>query len=207
MEDEIRSTTKTYDKISQLYANEFDKPSDHIDDFLKLIPIGGGILDAGCGPGVDSDYMQSKGYEVVGVDVSDKMIDLARKKNSKGHFEKADIRELSFKPETFNGILASFSVIHIPKKDLSKTLCDFYKILKYSGIIYLGIQEGKSQEIIIDEPLKLDEKIFLNIISAEELRQSLKDAGFEILNEFNRSPKSEEELNFNKFIVIGRKIS
>lgn len=205
MEDKVRLTTKTYDEISQLYANEFNKPSDHINDFLRLISNGGSILDAGCGPGTDSDYIQTKGYSVFGVDVSDKMVDLAQKKNPKVHFEKADIRELNFKIETFDGILASFSIIHIPKQDLLPTFLGFNKILKNGGVIYVSIQEGKSEEIIVDEPLKPDEKIFLNIISAEDLRKLLKDTGFEILNEFTRPPKNKEEFNFNEFIVIARK--
>ncbi len=205
MEDKVKLTTKTYDEISQLYADEFNNPSERIDEFLKLIKISGTILDAGCGPGTDSDYMQTKGYGVIGVDMSDKMISLAQKKNSKVHFEKADIRRLNFKPETFDGILASFSIIHIPRKDTQETIENLYKILKHGGIVYFGIQEGKSQEIIIDEPLKPDEKIFLNIISAGELKKLLNDTGFEIINEFSRPPKSKEEFDFNKFIVIAKK--
>ncbi len=160
MEDKVKLTTKTYDEISQLYADEFNNPSDKIDDFLKLVKAGGYVLDAGCGPGIDSDYIQSKGYDVVGVDISDKMINLAQKRNPKVHFEKTDIRRLNFKPETFDGIFASFSIIHIPKKDTRETIENLYKLLKHGGIVYFGIQEGKSQEIIINEPLKPDEKYF-----------------------------------------------
>lgn len=205
MKNTVKLTTETYNKISQLYASKFDKPSDHIEYFLKLIKIGGNILDAGCGAGVDSCYMQSKGYLVNGIDMSINMIELAKKKNPKVHFEKADMRELNFGTETFDGILSSFSIIHIPKQDLLSTLNNFNRILKREGVIYLGIQEGDSKEIVIDEPLKLDEKIFLNIMSVQELKNLLEAAGFEILKEFNRLPKNKEELSFNKLVVIGRK--
>jgi len=205
MRDKTRLTTKVYDEISVAYANKFNEPSDNIDDFLKLIRNGGKILDVGCGPGVDVAYMTSKGFDVIGIDLSEKMLDIAKKKNPNTNFEKADIRKLNFKLNTFDGILASFSLIHIPKKDVNKTVDSFYKLLKPNGIIYIGIQEGKTQELSITEPLKPDEKIFLNIISANEIKETLDKIGFIVLSEFSRPSESKEEFDFNKFVVIARK--
>jgi len=102
--------------------------------------------------GIDSAYMLSKGFAVTGVDISEGMIDLAAKKNSKAHFEKADIRKLKFKPETFAGIIASYSIIHLPKNDVQKTVMGFYEMLKRGGVIYFSVQEGKSREVITQTP-------------------------------------------------------
>lgn len=156
MKNQSKQTSEVYDEISASYATKFNEPSDNIDDFLKLIRKGGKILDAGCGPGVDVAYIASKGFDVIGIDLSGKMLEIAKKKNPRIYFKKADIRKLNFKPNTFDGIIASFSLIHIPKKDVNKTVDNFHKLLKPWGIIYIGIQEGKSQEIFLTEPLKPD---------------------------------------------------
>ncbi len=205
MKYQSKQITKVYDEISTPYATKFNEPSDNIDDFLKLIGKGGKILDAGCGPGVDVAYVASKGFDIIGIDFSEKMLEIAKRGNPKIYFRKADIRKLNFKPNTFDGIIASFSIIHIPKKNINKTVDNFYKLLKPNGVIYIGIQEGKSQEIFLTEPLKPDEKIFLNIISAREIKEILTKAGFIILDEFSRPAESKEEFDFNKFVIIAKK--
>lgn len=205
MKNQSKQTTEVYDEISTSYATKFNEPSDNIDDFLKLIGKGGKILDAGCGPGVDVVYIASKGFDVIGIDLSEKILEIAKRKNPRIYFQKADIRKLNFKPNTFDGIIASFSLIHIPKKDVNKTVDNFYKLLKPRGVIYIGIQEGQSREIFLAEPLKPDEKIFLNIISAKEIKEILTKAGFIVLDEFSRPAENKEEFDFNKFFVIAKK--
>lgn len=205
MKNQSQQTTEVYDEISTSYATKFNEPSDNIDDLLKLIRKGGKILDAGCGPGVDVTYIASRGFDVIGIDLSEKMLEIAKRKNPRIYFQKADMRKLNFKPNTFDGIIASFSLIHISKKDVNKTVDNFYKLLKPRGVIYIGIQEGKSQEIFLAEPLKPDEKIFLNIISAKEIKEILTKAGFIVLDEFSRPAENKEEFNFNKFVVMAKK--
>lgn len=206
LRDESDSAAEIYDKISGAYASRFSAPSDHIDDFLRKVRKGGRILDVGCGPGTDATYMSSKGFDATGIDLSEKMIDLAKRKAPKAHFEKADMRRLDFEPGTFDGILVSFSLIHVPKRYIPKVIRDFYKLLKPDGIICLGIQEGKSEEKLVAEPLKPDEKVFINVMSADEIRELLRETGFTVLDEFSRPPENKAELNFNKFVVIAKKI-
>ncbi len=205
MKNQPKLTTEIYDEISTAYVAKFNKPSENIDDFLKLIREGGKILDAGCGPGTDASYVASKGFNVIGIDLSEKMLEIAKRKSPGICFQKADIRRLNFKPNIFDGIIASFSLIHIFKKDINKTINNFYKLLKPGGVVYIGIQEGKSQEIFLVEPLKSDERIFLNIISVKEIKEILIRARFLVLAEFLRPAENKEEFDFKKFIVIARK--
>ncbi len=167
MTDNSKQAAETYDLISSEYAETFNQPSEHIDDFLTAVPEGGKVLDAGCGPGVDSAYMSAKGFEVVGVDLSSQMIELARKKSPNTKFLQSDLREIDFESENFDGVLASYSLIHIPKKDMPKTVGNFFKLLKPGGVICIGIQEGKSDEVFLPEPLKPNEKMFLNVMSSQ----------------------------------------
>lgn len=206
MTDQSKHVAHVYDEISGAYVGRFNEPSDHIDDFLNLLPQGGRILDAGCGPGIDSAYMASRNFEVVSVDISQKMLEEAHQRNPRGTFENVDIRQMHFGPESYNGILSSFSLIHIPKQDVPGVLKNFSNILKSSGLISIAIQEGPSQEIFIPEPFKPDEKLFVNVMSTVELRGLLHKYGFTTVHEFTRPAQKEEfELDFNKFVLIARK--
>ncbi len=203
--DESKQASLVYDKIAEPYAKEFTIPSEHINAFLDLLPKNASVLDAGCGFGVDAEYMQSKGCKVIGIDLSKKMIQLAKQNFPQIIFRQQDIRKLHFEPHSFEGILASYSFIHIPKKDVPLLLQTFHKILKENGILYLGLQSGQSKEIFINEPFKPDEKLFLNIISFDEIKKLLLHTGFYIIKKYERKSKSEVELDFTKVCIIAKK--
>lgn len=205
MMDKSKQASSVYDKIAEPYAKEFSKSSEYIDEFLTLLPKNAKILDVGCGVGVDAGYMASKGFEVVGIDLSKEMLKLAKQKFPKIDFRKQDIRKLDFPPNSFDGILASCSLIHIPKKDVPALLNKFHNMLKENGVIYTALQGGKSEEIFVNEPFKPDEKLFLNIISFDEIKNLLVNAKFSIVKKYERQPKSKEELNFTKLFVIAKK--
>ena len=133
------------------------------------------------------------------------MLNLARQKFPQIDFREQDIRKLDFPPESFDGIIASCSLIHIPKKDVPSLIESFRQILKNEGAIYIALQGGKSEEIFIDEPFKPDEKLFVNIISFEEIKNLLVKNGFSIVKKYEREPKSKEELNYTKLYVIAKK--
>ena len=203
--DKSKQASSVYDKIAEPYAKEFSKPSEYIEEFLALLPKNAKILDVGCGVGVDAGFMASKGFEIIGVDLSKEMLNIARQKFPQIDFKQQDIRELDFPPNSFDGILASCSLIHIPKKDVPSLIKKFKKILKKDGAIYIALQGGKSEEIFVDEPFKPDEKLFLNIISFDEIKNLLVKNGFSIVKHYEREPKSKEELNYTKLYVIAKK--
>lgn len=205
--DNSHQAVEVYNQISDAYANEFTEPSEFIDEFLELLPKSGNILDVGCGPGVDSAYATLKGFKVIGVDLSEKMLTIAKNKYPAIDFRLADIRQLQFKDQEFDGIIASCSLIHVPKADMSETLANFARMLNHNGIIYIGLQSGKSEELFINEPFKPDEKLFLNIMPFDEVIQLLNNFGFEILKKYERGADKKEELDFTKlFIIAKRKI-
>ena len=203
--DKSKQASLVYDKIAKPYAKEFSKPSEYIEEFLALLPKNAKTLDVGCGVGVDAGFMESEGFEIIGIDLSKEMLNIAKEKFPQIDFRQQDIRKLDFPPESFDGIIASCSLIHIPKKDISTILEKFHQILKKDGAIYIALQGGKSEEIFIDELFKPDEKLFLNIISFDEIKNLLVKNGFSIVKKYEREPKSKEELNYTKLYVIAKK--
>jgi ubiquinone/menaquinone biosynthesis C-methylase UbiE len=151
-----KQTSSVYNKIAELYSKQFSKPLEHIKYFLNKIPKNGKILDAGCGAGNNSGYMTLRGFEVIGIDLSKKMLQLAEQKFPKINFKQIDIKKIKFPPNSFDGILASYSLIHISKKDIPAVLRKLHRFLKKTGILFLVLQEGKTlYQIMKSNPINL----------------------------------------------------
>lgn len=201
--DKSRQAVSVYNQIADMYDNEYGISS-YIDDFLDLVNKNGKILDVGCGPGKDSHYIVSKGFDVVGIDLSEEMIKIAKKNFPEIDFRVMDMRRMHFENESFDGVFVAFSLIHLPKKEVLSTLNKLHGVLKKEGIVYVAVQEGESKEIFLTEPLKPHEKIFLNLFSTEEIKSLVKKAGFFIIAEHKRKPE-KNEFQYNKLFILAGK--
>lgn len=139
-------TAEDYDKI----VNSFEILP-QLELFSKMFSKGDRILDLGCGPGQHSKYFSDCGFDVSGIDLSEKMISIAKRKYSDIDFQVMDIENLDFKNNTFDGIWASASILHIEKEKIPHTLLRLSNILKDNGIIYISLKLGFGAGIISDE--------------------------------------------------------
>lgn len=196
------SVDSTYDRISEEYAERYPEPSKHTEDFAELLG-GGKVLDAGCGPGSDSGFLFSQGFDVVGVDLSKGMIETARRRFPGVEFRRNDLRELDFPENEFDGIIANMSLNHLERDDMEGVLDDFSYFLKPGGILYCGFQEGEPEEGYFSNLLEDDREVFLTIVSEEGIKEVLRDRGFEI--EFaEKYEPAEDEVQFRKLHIIAR---
>jgi len=138
-------TINYYNKIANDYfrSNAAIVIKDKIDQFISLLS-GKKVLDVACGPGHDTNYLTRKGFNCLGIDLSEKMIKIA-KQNFKGKFKIMDFFNLSFKANSFDGLWCSSVFVHVAKKDLLPLLESFKKILKNNG--FLGVITAKKQKI------------------------------------------------------------
>jgi ubiquinone/menaquinone biosynthesis C-methylase UbiE len=201
----IESIASVYSAISGKYAAAFRDTSDNLEAFLRLIEPGGFVLDVGCGPGIDARYIVSRGYSVRAIDVSQKMVALARRNAPAAVVERRDVRKLRLRPESIDGILTSFSLIHLQKSEVPFVLDSFRKWLKPHGALYVGFQGGTPEEKTVREPLDPRRTVFLNIMSEGEMQSMLERTGFEILESFTRPSQSGQEFSYDKRTVIARK--
>lgn len=174
----------TYQKIAKRYAAlYFHDTGDHpyINQFLKLLPNGSRILDAGCGNGNYTQYILRSGYRCEGIDLSPAMLSIARDRVPGVKFTLMDMRRLDYSSQSFDGILAAYSLIHIPSAQLHETLSEFYRVLKDDGAILIIVQKGLSDRIR-NEPLARGQKIFMNFFSVRRLTDYLIEAGFTVFN-------------------------
>ena len=85
-------------------------------EWLDLLPLAPGdhVLDIGCGTGVPADrLLVERGCEVLGVDISDAQVQLARELVPEARFEVADIAEWESHDASFDAVVSFYAVIHI----------------------------------------------------------------------------------------------
>lgn len=196
-----------YDKIAEEYSRIFDKDfsdKEFLDKFSSHLEPKAKILDLGCGTGREAEYLVNKGFSVEGIDLSEKMLEIAKRNYPNLLFRKMDIRELQYDKESFSAIWAGYSLFHIKKDEFIKTVSDIGNILKPKGIFGLVMQEG-SGEIEVDEPLLPGEKIYVCLYNFDELKEILQNNDFEVIDRGIKESKLKGELPYNKLLIIAKK--
>ncbi len=105
------------------------------------------ILDLGCGSGFSMEVLTERGYDVVGVDISDKMLKFA--KEAGFNVLKADARELPFEDESFDGVLSISMLQWLGKKDVEKVAKECYRVLKKGGKGVIQFYPRSEDEMVL----------------------------------------------------------
>ncbi len=206
--DSTQLAVNTYEKIADIYTDTyFNDLSDtpHIATFLKMLPPEGLILDIGSGPGQFASYMKDKGFQVTGIDLSERMIAIAQKKVPGVTFQKMDMRHLDFPDNTFDGILSAYSLIHICYGEVHETLHEFERVLKPKGKMLLIVQKGEPDKIV-NEPLMYGESMFFNFFTKDSVRQHLQNANFIIISQTEERHEDSNALSDTLIYTIAEKV-
>lgn len=152
MEDYKRITINSYNENAKELSEKFKRLTDinrrtEFGRFIELLK-GKKILDLGCGSGDHSEYFSKKGLDVISADLSDSMIKICKEKGLNA--VKVDIENLEFPNNSFDGIWAVTSLLHVPKKKFSEVVKKLHDILKERGILYISLKEGMDEGFIED---------------------------------------------------------
>jgi ubiquinone/menaquinone biosynthesis C-methylase UbiE len=133
----------------ELYNKQFEKFSKEQADYKIIQGLrnrlyglfglikGKKILFAGCGDGLECVLAIKKGAEVVGIDISEKLIQLAKRNCPEAKFYVADFERTEFKNSSFDIVVSILAVMY--KKNLNSVLKEFRRILKKKGFMVLVV--------------------------------------------------------------------
>ena len=149
---------KGYNIIADDYYTHRDlnKFNGELEQFSNLLPEGGKVLDVGCGAGIPTaKYLVKKGLKVTGIDISEKMLQMALENVPEAEFLKKDMMYLDFDDEQFDGIISVYALFHVPKQEHFKIFQSFYRILKPGGILLIntGISESEGVSSFFGVPM------------------------------------------------------
>jgi SAM-dependent methyltransferase len=112
--------------------------------------VRGPVADIGCGPGRVTAFLHDLGLSVFGIDLSPGMIAAARRTHPTLRFEVGSMTSLDLEDGSLGGIVAWYSIIHIPDQHLPGVLAGFHRVLAPGGHLQLAFQVG-------DDVFHLDE--------------------------------------------------
>ena len=208
---DINKLRNSYDQVAVEYATRFfheleHKPLDRalLDRFATEVRGLGPVCDMGCGPGHVAQYLQERGVHVLGIDLSPSMVEQARQLNPGIKFQQGNMLSLHVENEPWGGIVAFYSIIHIPRSEVISVLQEFRRVLRPNGLLLLSFHQG--QEVIhMDE--WWGEKVALDFVffQRSEMEDYLRAAGFEIEDTIERPPYEGVEVQTQRVYIFARK--
>ncbi len=161
--------------------------------FLARLAPAGRVLDVGCGAGRDMAWLETQGAAVIGVDLSEGMLAQARPQ-VRGPLVQGDMRRLPFAGATFAGLWVAASLLHLPKAAVPAGLREFRRLLRPTGLLFLGLQEGAGEGWERSPYSPVDR--FFARYSAAEVSQVLTGSGFRVLQQGCSSTETRTWLQF-----------
>ncbi|MEV0896105.1 methyltransferase domain-containing protein [Actinoplanes sp. NPDC049802] len=134
---------EVFDQLAEQYQGEHShNPFQNalVERIGGLLPAGSAVLDLGCGTGVPTaKVLTGSGHRVVGVDISEGMLRLAREQVPAAEFVHADFAELPADFGRFEAVTAFFSLLMLSKERIEKTLDKIAGWLKPGGHLGIGM--------------------------------------------------------------------
>ncbi len=187
------TSRKSWDSHAALWKKDFEfypleNKKDNILQWLKTLPRRK-ILDQGCGIGQWTITLSKLGFKPTGLDYSEKLIQAA-KKNAKKHkanckFIQADIRNLPFKPQSFNAVLSAGILEHVPETE--QCIKEISRILKPKGHLIIHIPHKISMFTInklLQKALGIWKAGYEKSFTKPQVRKLLKQHNFKILKQY-----------------------
>jgi SAM-dependent methyltransferase len=108
---------------------------------------GGPVADVGCGPGHFTAHLHELGVDAFGIDLSPVMIDVARHDHPRLRFEVGSMTDLDLTDASVAGLLAFWSLIHIPDDTVPTVFGHFRRVLRPGGPLLLGFHVGNESRL------------------------------------------------------------
>jgi SAM-dependent methyltransferase len=159
----------------------------------------GKILDLGCGPGRDLVAFKRQGHTVIGLDATPAFVEMAKQASGCEVWQQSFL-SLDLPTESFDGIFANASLIHVPHAEMVRVLKDLWRSLVADGAIVMSMGRGNGEGYI---PRSTGYR-YVAGWEYETLSPCLEQAGFEIVDRYYRPPGLPREQQ-SWLVIVARK--
>ena len=210
--ENLASTRATYDRVAEEYATRIadelaGKPLDRalLACYAEQVAGLGTVADMGCGPGHVAAHLHDLGVSVVGIDLSPEMVAIARRRFPAIAFEQSSMLALDAPDAAWGGIIAFYSIIHLPPESRRQAFAEFARVLQPGGLLFLAFHMGDDQRHLDEwwgQPVSLD----VWFLQPDAIESQLRDVGFSIEISLVRQPYAPEiEHQSQRAYIFARK--
>nr|WP_121397452.1 class I SAM-dependent methyltransferase [Micromonospora sp. M71_S20] len=152
----LADTRDSYDTVAASYAEQVrdllvDAPHERaaLALFAELVLAAGGgpVADVGCGPGRITALLHQHGLDAFGIDLSPAMIEIARRDHPHLRFEVGSMTDLALADASVAGVVAWYSLIHVPDEEIGPVFAHFRRVLRPGGPLLLGFHVGDGSRL------------------------------------------------------------
>ncbi len=183
---DLSSAAQLYDSLGQDYEDAFgEQPGvgTALADLLSRLAGGAQVLDLGAGTGRPvAAAVAAAGHDVTGYDVSETMVNLARRHVPQARFEVADMRALTFADGSWDVVLTMFSMLQLSQADQRDMLGRIARWLQPGGfLVFATVPHPPGCNGRIGEWMGHTVETFS--FPAPTLRQLVGDVGLQVVRE------------------------
>lgn len=210
--DPYKETFETWDKVAKLYQDKFmdlHLYDDTYDTFCEQVEkVNAVILEIGCGPGSITKYLLNKrpDFKIEAIDISSKMIELAKVNNPAANFKVMDSREIDSLLTNFDAVICGFCLPYLSQSDCSKLLRDCNKILGHNGTIYLSFVEGAYKNSGY-QTASTGDRVYFYYHSFENIKKGLKENNFQIIKRWQKQYNKSGGVEETHAIIIAKRLN
>lgn len=155
-DDWLADTRTSYDTVAASYAELTRHLLDETPEERAVLALfadlvraqgGGPVVDVGCGTGRITGHLHKLGSDAFGIDLSPGMIDVARRDHPGVRFDLGSMTDLALADASVTGLVAWYSLIHIPDDDISSVLTHFRRVLRPGGPLLLSFHVGDESNV------------------------------------------------------------
>ncbi|MER6977733.1 class I SAM-dependent methyltransferase [Streptomyces carpinensis] len=185
----LEDTRASYDTVATSYADQVRNLLDQtpyergaLTLFAELVKSGGGgpVADVGCGPGRITAFLSELGVDTFGIDLSPAMIEVARREHPSLRFEIGSMTDLSLADDSMAGLVAWYSLIHVPDDEIGSVFAHFRRVLRPGGPLLLGFHVGSESRLKTQGYGGHPMKVHVHRRRPGQVAAWLSDAGFTV---------------------------
>lgn len=197
--DIISLNKQAWIRVADKYDKANYQPIENINPlfyyFCEYLPKGAYILDLGSGTGKPyAKLLVERGFHVLGIDISPRMIELARNYVPQAEFVELSITDIEFK-NMFDGVFSSYTMLLLDPPLFEDVAKRIVLSLKKGGLFYLSLNETGKEGIDVDKEAFVEimgEKMYSRAYSKEEVLETFSNVGMELLKFYRETLTSKE---------------
>lgn len=212
MNKKTQKAIEVFDSCADFYEQKFmgfDLYNTSIITFCDVIQSKDPqLLELACGPGNITRFLSEKrpDLNILGTDLSENMLELARKNIPQASFQLLDIRDVLRLNQQFDAIMCGFGLPYISQEDAIQLIADCSQALHDNGVLYISTMEGNYSDSHWKGPNSGNgPKTFTHYHEAKYLIEAMKSNGLKVILEDRVVYPEPNEFSPNDLILIAQK--